>query len=281
MASKTTDFRPDHVVFDELLRAARTDRRTGELMGPAHAAFLEFAQERGWNWAMDLETAGLLNFQSNQDDALALLTQCESQVPPEYLGYLNLLRARILAEKGDFDGAIDASRKALAQPGCLNPGRAWVNLGILLRKKDDFDGAIDACHKALAQPGYDQPGYAWNNMGTALARKGDLDGAIEAFRKALAQPKYDTPDYAWCNLGNTFFLKGDWEAAIDAYCKALAEPKYDSAARAWRGLGWAYDEMGNTELARVALESALASPDKAGKIHAAARESLDGLALAR
>jgi Tfp pilus assembly protein PilF len=275
MASKTTDTRPDHVVFDELWCAARRDRRTGELTSTAHADFLAFAQERGWNWAIDLETAWLLNFQDKPDDALALLTRCESQVPIEYLGYVLLFRGRILADKGDFDGAIDASRKALAQPGYLNPWRAWCNLGILFRKKDDFDGAIDACHKALAQPGCDQPGYALNNLGIALARKRDLDGAIEAFHRALAQPEYDTPDYAWSNLGNTFYLKGDWEAAIEAYRKALAEPKYDSAAGAWTKLGWTYEEMGNTEQARVAFENALASPDKGGKFHAEARESLD------
>jgi tetratricopeptide (TPR) repeat protein len=278
MASTTTDFRPDHVVFEKLLQAARRDRRTGELAGSAHAAFLEFAQERGWNWAIDLETARLLNSQGNPDDALGLLARCESQAPSEYSGYVHLLRGRILADKEDFEGAIDASRKALAQPGFLNPAGAWVNLGILLRKKGDFDGAIDACHKALAEPGNDQPAYAWNNLGTALARKGDLDGAIEAYRKALARPEYDTPDYAWNNLGNTFFLKGDWEAAINAYGKALAEPKHDSAVKAWVGLGRAYAEMGNAEQARAALENALACPDKGGKVHADARESLDDLA---
>jgi tetratricopeptide (TPR) repeat protein len=277
MISDTTVSRPDHVLFDELYLAARVDRRTGELAGSAHDAFMEFAQQRGWNWATDLETASLLNFHGDADGALALLARCESQVPADYLGYLHLLRGRILAEMEDFDGAISANRKALAQAGHLNPARAWINLSILLRKKDDFAGAVEACYKALAQPGYNQPGYAWNNMGTALARKGDLDAAIEAFRKALAQPEYDTPDFAWGNLGNTFFLKGDWEAAIDAYRKALAEPTYHSAAKAWRGLGWAYEELGNVELARAALENALASPDKSGKIHASARESLDGL----
>src|SRR5262249_33244847 len=123
MTSITTDNRPDHVVFDELWCAVRRDRRTGELAG--HAAFLEFAQERGWNWAIDLETARILSFQGNKDDALPLLTRCESQVPSEYLGYVHLFRGLMLADKKDFDGAIGATRKALAQTGYLNPGRAW------------------------------------------------------------------------------------------------------------------------------------------------------------
>src|SRR5437899_2000713 len=149
MTSKTSDTRPDHVVFDELFWGARAELRriADEAPGPAQVAFLEFAHDRSWNWAKDLVTASL-NSDDKPDDALTLLTECESRVPSEYAGYVHAVRGAILVRKDAFDTAIESFRKVIAQPGYLNPGAVWNSLGLAHAKKGDFDGAIDAYHKS-------------------------------------------------------------------------------------------------------------------------------------
>jgi Tfp pilus assembly protein PilF len=278
MANESTDPKSDHEAFYELLKAARTERRraTDETSGPALSAVLEFAQARGWTWARDLATASVY-FEDKYDDALVLLSACESQIPAEFSSCVQCIRGYILAEKGDVDVAIEAFRNALAQPGFLKPAIVWFNLGWALAKKREFDAALDAYHKALEPPGYACPGSVWNNIGIALARKGDVDDAIDAFHKALGQPEYETRAYAWTNLGNALYLKDDLDGAIEAYRKAIADPNYNNPVKAWTSLGEVYAEAGRVSEARDAFEKALALPDKTGWDHDRARSGLSSL----
>jgi len=98
-----------------------------------------------------------------------------------------------LYHEGKGDEALALFRKVVE----INPndGEAWVYIGTILLSKKDFDGAISALEKGLAQslPGH-IAALGWVNLGVAfqLGRK-DIAKAIEAYERAIAF-KPDLPE---------------------------------------------------------------------------------------
>jgi tetratricopeptide (TPR) repeat protein/ribonuclease BN (tRNA processing enzyme) len=228
--------------FTQLFWAARQEHnhlgKNAKVTSPAHRAAIAFAQAHNWPWAEKLIEANRLSSSDMHEEALCILSECENSTPAAFLSYVHFVRSGVLGKTGDYDEA------------------------------------IKACRKALADLKFDRPGYLWYNFGLSLYYKGDHDGALKAYRKALDDPKYDTPGRAWNNLGNLLNAKGKHDEAIKAYRKALDSPKFDFQAKAWQNLAQAYLEAGKYELARDAFKKVLTEPDRGGSDHARARFGL-------
>jgi tetratricopeptide (TPR) repeat protein len=94
----------------------------------------------------------------------------------------------------------------------------YCNLGNAYLDKGLFDEAIDAYKKALAIDSRDSTAHA--NAGVAYEKKGMLDAAISKYKDAIhVNANADLPHY---NLGNLYKVKGMHEQAILEYKKALA-----------------------------------------------------------
>src|SRR5262249_39768196 len=84
------------------------------------------------------------------------------------------------------------------------------NLAGVLAEKGDWEGAIASWKEAIAiKPDYAVAHY---NLGRALVRKGQLDEAIAAYREAL-RLKPDFPE-AHCNLGHALREAGRFAEAL-------------------------------------------------------------------
>jgi tetratricopeptide (TPR) repeat protein len=163
-------------------------------------------------------------------------------------------RAFDLQHNGDYDGAIEEYRKALA----LRPDMADAHhkLGAILYQKGDYEPALAEFRKAVAA----KPDLAdaHHNIGVILDRKGDYDAAIAEYRKALAaNPQLAESRY---NLGADLDRQGDYEAAIAEYRKAVAAKP--DLADAHYNLGVDLDRKGDYDAAIGAYQKALAAmPD--------------------
>jgi len=98
-----------------------------------------------------------------------------------------------LYQEGKADEALNIFRKVVE----MNPkdGESWIYIGTILLSKNDYDGAISALEKGLAQSLLGPiAALGWVNLGVAfqLGRK-DFAKAIEAYERALAF-KPDMPE---------------------------------------------------------------------------------------
>jgi tetratricopeptide (TPR) repeat protein len=120
-----------------------------------------------------------------------------------------------LADRGDFDNAIDHYHKALDiypdDVECLN------NLGLALAGRGQLKDAI-ACYARAVEI---KPRFALahNNLGIALAGSGRVDDAMREFHQALEC----TPDLATAHFNLGFALAGrrQFDAAIPEYREAV------------------------------------------------------------
>lgn len=132
-----------------------------------------------------------------------------------------------LFEKGDWEGAISAFRKALRSNP--NLAEAHSNLGLALRRTGDFDGAIAEYREALRlNP---KLAAAHCGLGVALGNKGDLNGMISEEREALRlNPNSARAHY---NLGAALERKQDLRESLQEYRIAYElnpeEPDYRKA----------------------------------------------------
>lgn len=277
----------------------------------AHKAAIMFAQDRGWAWAESLLEASRLECRGEHEAALRRLAVVGPEVPEQWQSLVDFLNGSALIGKGRHDEAIDANRRALADPNFDSPGHALLNLGKALFDKGDIDEAIEAYRQVMADPDFAPPGKTWNNLGIALRAKGEYDQAIECYRNALDDPTYETPGKVWCNIGNALLAKGEYQEAIDAFHKALdvralappgrawhglgaahsskgeydqaidayrhalSDPKYDEPGLTWRNLALALEAKGDVEQAEKAYEEAIANTDAESGIHARARQGLE------
>jgi tetratricopeptide (TPR) repeat protein len=131
---------------------------------------------RLWRWVSVTLLAAVLSFPLRSQDLIQMFNEG--------------LR---LYHEGKGDEALALFRKVVE----INPndGEAWVYIGTILLSKKDFDGAINALEKGLAQslPGH-IAALGWVNLGVAfqLGRK-DIAKAIEAYERAIAF-KPDLPE---------------------------------------------------------------------------------------
>ncbi len=125
-----------------------------------------------------------------------------------------------LFQEGKADEALALFRKVVE----VNPndGEAWVYIGTILLGKNDFEGAIAALEKGLAQP---LPGPAaargWVNLGVAyqLGRR-DLGKAQNAYERALAfQPNLPEAHH---NLLLLHLMQNNFAEAVKAGERAFS-----------------------------------------------------------
>jgi tetratricopeptide (TPR) repeat protein len=217
-----------------------------------------------------------------------------------------VLLARVCAAVGDFAGAEEVLRQALAaRPdevvllselgwlwegqgrleealGCYRAararrphlgvrlGRALVRAGLAAngRPADAAEGEAVLRDLVVRQP--DNPGLVVH-LAHALAARKDVEGAVACFQRAVhLDPKSALAHY---NLGRSLYDKKDLEGAIACYRQAIAlGPKF---APAHTNLGNVLKERGNLEGAIACYRQAIALDPK----HALARTNL-GLTLA-
>jgi tetratricopeptide (TPR) repeat protein len=147
---------------------------------------------------------------------------------------------RTLLAKGDLDGALRYSQRALAidetvsGPEHPDVARDTKNIGMILLTKGDLDGALRYAQRALAINekiyGPEHPDVARdaNNIGMIFQDKGDLDGALRYTQRALAiDEKVYGPDHPNVavganNIGTILKDKGDLDRALRYFQRALS-----------------------------------------------------------
>lgn len=95
----------------------------------------------------------------------------------------------------------------------------YTYYGWMLSKKGDFAGAIEQCRKAIAvDPDFGNP---YNDIGSYLTIQGSLDDAIPWFERAITAPRYEPRHFPHMNLGRIYIAKQLLNAAREQFRKAL------------------------------------------------------------
>ncbi|MCC6991481.1 MAG: protein kinase [Acidobacteria bacterium] len=241
-------------------RAVRFFERASELdpqFGWAHAAlgeasWLKYRETRDEAWVTRAQSALLRALQLAPDDptvryTMALLAQGTGR-REEALENLRLvielqpandeayrLRARILADQRDLDGAIRDLREAeRLRPG--DPATAR-QLGLAYLEAGHLDEAVAAFTRLTSlQP---DNASAFQLLGTAYHSAGELDRALVAYERANAiTPR--APAYS--NIGIIHDARGEFAKAVASYRQAIAiQPKqaatHRNLAESLSGLG--------------------------------------------
>ena len=102
----------------------------------------------------------------------------------------------VLAEQGNFNEALMAIEKALAQ----NPQQAYYlsNKGYVLTQLNQLAQAEEALTTSLK---YDEKnGFAYRNLGILATKKGDISTALANFEKSVALDSTVTNIYSYLAL---------------------------------------------------------------------------------
>jgi len=106
-----------------------------------------------------------------------------------------------------------------------------VRAGVVLAEKHDYDSAIEHFRKAVAIDPY--LGEAHFDLAGALLEKGDVMGAIKSFREAIrVAPEWAEAHY---QLGRALLRAGQGEQAMTEFRTALkCDPQHAGAQEALR-----------------------------------------------
>lgn len=155
----------------------------------------------------------------------------------------------LLHQQGDFSGAIENYRQALAH--CPTYASSHYALGVILAEQQQYPASIAHYQQAITlDPNY---GQAYNNLGCILLLQGHTEQAIQMFQAGIEQQ----PDLAELqnNLGQALFDR-DREAAIGAFRRAVElQPDFTLAHR---NLGKLLQQYGCSVDALQAFQNALA-----------------------
>ena len=198
--------------------------------------------------ALRLE-AGLLSLRGQHADALRAALRAQTLRPDDAF-YHNTLGS-VLADAGDFDGAIVALRRACELQPQL--AAAWYNLGIVQTRCVRYAEATEALRRAVQlNP---QHAQARAQLADALKGSGCVDEATAQYRKLLAEQPW--AGIAWWGLANikTLRLEAADAAAIG---RALADARAGDDDRIAMGFALAkvLDDQGRYAESLVALEQA-------------------------
>ena len=155
-------------------------------------------------------------------DSESLWRKAILEAPMVPMAYDNLGVA--LADKGDFDGALEMYRMANRLEATF--ADPYFNAAVAFQAKEMRDSAFIYYTRAVsADPGYTD---AYINLANMLASEGNRDGAIGLYRRALLI-EGDNAD-AYYNLGCVLFLNGERDRASEAFRKAITfSPNYANA----------------------------------------------------
>lgn len=187
--------------------------------------------------ALRLE-AGILSLRGQHAQAIKTMQQAVAQRADDAL-YHNTL-GTVLADAGEFDGAIAALRRATElQPGLAT---AWYNLGIILTRCVRYAEAGEALRHAVKLA--PQHALARAQLADALKIGGRTEEAIAEYRKVIAAQPW--AGMAWWGLANikTLRLQG---SDIEAIRAALGDSRAGDNDRIALGfaLAKALDDQGS------------------------------------
>lgn len=113
---------------------------------------------------------------------------------------------------GNEPGALAAFERAQA----LDPAMAALahyNCGVIQHRQGDFDGAVQSNRQAIAYP--NPPVMAWSNLGLALEQRGETEAAHTAYDEAIARAPND-PSAHW-NKALLSLRNGDYATGWKLY----------------------------------------------------------------
>ena len=125
--------------------------------------------------------------------------------------------ARVLAEAGDYDGAL----KEIARARASRPAYAEASAveGRIYRSLNDEAAAVESFRRAIREARGFQP-EAYTGLGLAYEEQGNYEEAAAAFRQAAAQLS-DTEPVLYELLGRTYERLEKYKEAVAAYEKYL------------------------------------------------------------
>ncbi|HUT81014.1 MAG TPA: tetratricopeptide repeat protein [Candidatus Bathyarchaeia archaeon] len=139
--------------------------------------------------------------------------------PQNVRAWANL--GKVLNEKKDHEGAIEALQKALE----IVPDDTWIlfELGLTFSLMNQFKQAEEIYHKLVKLDPLSQDG--WFNLALVSRYQLNFKGAIDAYQEVLKIDPYDVGVYL--NIGVLYHQEGKVEEAEKTYRKALEiKPDY-------------------------------------------------------
>lgn len=164
-----------------------------------------------------------------------------------------LEKADKVAQRGDFDQALELYKKALNNDPNLSS--AYMGRGYIYIQLGNFDGAVQEYQEAIERAPHNVE--AKINLGVAFYSRGDINAAIEQYKQVIDKEKASLP-IAHYNLAMALAHCGKFPEAIENYQTVIKERK-QNYLEALNNLGLIYEAMGNFDSAAKQFQQVINS----------------------